>query len=148
LKIKIADNAKVRIMTEISAAISSILSRLFHSLDRSEYRVLVECFAASGTWERQGKILRGRAAILDSLAARATTLHTIHIVQNFLIDEASDHEAAVRFYLTVYRHDSALPPPYPVPSPAAVGLCKARLEKDGIAWQIKELQTGPYLFVS
>jgi SnoaL-like protein len=135
-------------MTDISAATSSILSRLFHSLDRSEYGVLVECFAASGTWERQGKILRGRAEILDSLAARATTLHTIHLVQNFLIDEVSDHEAAIRFYLTVYRHDSASPPPYPVPSPTAVGLCKAAFQRDGITWQIQELQTGPYLFVS
>jgi hypothetical protein len=135
-------------MTEISAATSCILSRLFHSLDQSEYGILVECFATSGTWERQGKILTGRAEILHSLAVRAATLHTIHIVQNLLTDEASDYEAAVRFYLTVYRHDSASPPPYPVPSPAAVGLCKARFWKDGMTWQIKQLQTGPYLFVS
>jgi SnoaL-like domain len=135
-------------MLEISAATSSILSQLFHSLDGNEYDVLVECFAASGTWERQGKTLRGRAEILEALTARAATLHTLHIVQNLLIDEASDDEAAVRFYLTVYRHDSAAPPPYPVPSPAAVGLCKVRFQKDGLMWQIRELQTGPYLFVS
>ena len=135
-------------MSEILASTSSVLSRLFHSLDQSKYDVLVECFALSGTWERQGKLLRGRAEISKALTSRVATLHTIHILQNLLVDEASNQDASVRFYLTVYRHDSASPPPYPVPSPAAVGLCKARFEKDGIAWQIKELQTGPYLFVS
>jgi hypothetical protein len=139
---------RVKSMLEISSATSSILCRLFHSLDQGEYDALGKCFATSGTWERQGKILRGRAEIIEALAARAATLHTIHIIQNFLIDETSDLGAAVSFYLTVYRHDSASPPPYPVPSPAAVGLCKARFRKDENAWQIEELQTGPYLFVS
>lgn len=127
---------------------SSLLSRFFLSLDAGDYDALIACFIPSGTWTRQGKTLQGRAGIRDALNARPATLSTIHIVQNVLVDEASDTAADCRFYLTVYRHDSPPPPPYPTPSPAAVGLCTASLKKDGDVWHLAALQTGPYVFVT
>ena len=135
-------------MNEIRLAAPELLTKLFHALDSCDYDTLVACFAETGSWTRQGKTLKGQAEIRDALVARPTTLSTIHIANNILIDEVSTQSAAARFYLTAYRYNSPSPPPYPVPLPAAVGLCKAAFGCDGQSWRLNELQTGPYVFAN
>lgn len=135
-------------MQDLWVAAANRLSELFHSLDSGDYDTLTACFAENGTWARQGKTLKGRNEIRATLASRSTTLKTIHIASNILVGHSPANAGTFRFYLTVYRHDSAAPPPYPVPVPAAVGLCKAEFENDGKEWRIKSLETGPYVFAN
>ncbi|MCW5705288.1 MAG: nuclear transport factor 2 family protein [Bradyrhizobium sp.] len=135
-------------MTECWVAASSLLVRVFRSLDRRDYDTLVSCFADHGSWTRQGKTSTGASQILEGLTSRPTTLHTVHIVQNVLVENADISCANISFSLTVYRYDTPAPPPFQPPQPSAIGDCNARLERMGDAWRIRDLKTGPYLFVS
>ena len=134
-------------MQELSVIAPSLLAKLCIALDGRDYDALAACFAPAGTWTRQGKTLRGREEIRKTLAdTRPATLSTIHIVTNTSIDAQSERAATGRFYLTVYRHDGSSEPPYPVPAPSVVGLCKVEFVYMGDEWLLQHLQTGPYVF--
>jgi hypothetical protein len=134
-------------MQELWVAVANRLAELFISLDANDYDALAACFMEDGAWTRQGRTLNGRSEIRAALMIRPATLRTIHIVSNVAITHSSDQIASVKFYLTVYRQDSSARPPYPVPMPAAVGLCKAQFGQDGNEWRLASLETGPYVFV-
>ena len=133
-------------MQKLWVAAANRLAELFISLDASDYDGLTACFAEDGAWTRQGKALNGRSEIRAALMIRPAKLRTIHIVNNVAITHSSDQIASFKFYLTVYRQESSALPPYPVPMPAAVGLCKAQFGQDGNEWRLTSLETGPYVF--
>lgn len=135
-------------LSEAWVGASSLLNRLFQSLDRGDYDRLIDCFADQGEWSRQGKTLKGKVEIREALTSRSPSLRTIHLVHNVLLDELAGSDAEVSFYLVVYRSDAPSPPPYPPPQPSAIGACEARLDRKGEGWKIRNLRTGPYLFVS
>jgi SnoaL-like domain len=128
-------------------AVQNLLAQLFIALDDCNYDALTGCFTQDGTWTRQGATLR-RDEIKKALDARPATLKTIHVLSNILLEAETQDGAAGRFYLTVYRHDADTPPPYPVPKPAVVGLCKAEFVQVQTQWLIRQLQTGPYVFAN
>lgn len=136
-------------MQDILTGAPSLLAGLFLSLDGRDYEALAACFTPDGAWTRQGKTLHGHDDIKAALVTgRPATLTTIHVLTNVSIDSQTADRAQVRFYLTVYRHDASAPPPYPVPKPAVVGLCKAEFGQARGQWLIAQLHTGPYVFAN
>src|ERR1035437_10181079 len=114
---------------------------------RHDFEAVAGCFSTDGVWIRQGKTLRGREEIQGTLSdTKPATRTTIHVVTNVCIDSQSDREGTCRFYLTVYRHNSEFPPPYPVPTPGVVGLGNAELIYNGHQWLLQHMKTGPYVF--
>jgi hypothetical protein len=136
-------------MTELLAAAPSLLGRLFMALDGHDYDSLTECFARDGVWLRQGKTLSGREQLRKVLLeTKPATRTTIHVVSNVCIDRQVAESGSGRFYLAVYRHDSSAQPPYPVPMPRNLGLCKVDYSLADGTWLVQHMQTGPYVFTS
>lgn len=136
-------------MQEIFGIASSLLAKLYISLDGHDFASVAACFSPDGVWIRQGKTLRGREEIRTTLSTtKPATRTTIHVLTNVSIDNPSNQKCTCRFYLTVYRHNSSSPPPYPVPTPGVVGLCYAELIYTGHEWLLQHMKTGPYVFAS
>jgi SnoaL-like domain len=136
-------------MAELLAAAPSLLARLFIALDGHDYDALTDCFAPDGVWLRQGKALSGRGQIRQTLVETKPAIRTtIHQLSNICIDSVSAESGSGRFYLAVYRHDSGSPPPYPVPTPRNLGLCKVDYVLVDKTWLVQRMQTGPYVFTT
>jgi hypothetical protein len=136
-------------MTDLLSAAPSLLARLFIALDGHDYDGLTACFAPSGIWLRQGKALCGREQIRTTLVdTKPPTRTTVHVLSNVCVDRGSADRGAGRFYLAVYRHDSNAPPPYSVPMPRNLGLCKVDYVRVDSEWLVIHMQTGPYVFAT
>jgi len=135
--------------SNVNVIAQNLLNRFCHALDVSNYDALLACFAPDGTWVRLGKRLTGHSEILHELTGnRPKTLKTIHLVSNVIIDKRTEESAAGQFYMVAYRHDSATPPPYPVPKPTVIGMCPVELTLTRNQWLLKFLQVGPFLFAN
>ena len=136
-------------MHELFGKASSLLAKLYIALDAHDFEAVAGCFSTDGVWIRQGKTLRGREEIQGTLSDTKPAIRTtIHVLTNVCIDSQSDREGTCRFYLTVYRHNSEFPPPYPVPTPGVVGLGNAELIYNGHQWLLQHMKTGPYVFAN
>ncbi len=88
---------------DIEAACVAATLRFFRGLDTRENDVVVSTMAPDGVWDRQGKLLEGRAAILAALEQRPANRATCHIITNISTEIVGPDRAFVRFYLTAYE---------------------------------------------
>jgi hypothetical protein len=87
----------------------------FRDLDENDYESLVVRMTADAVWHRQGKVLNGRAAVLQALSARSGTMRIHHLISNLFADVADDNRCAMRGYMLVVRHEAGRPLEGPAP---------------------------------
>lgn len=114
------------------------LYRTYHALDASDYEAVAAGFAEDGEWLRQGKLLKGRGAIVEALRARPANRVTVHLIQNPVVDLEGEGEARLVYLLTAYRHDapSPLSGPAPLDRPLSIALQEERMVRTGGRWLV------------
>jgi hypothetical protein len=135
--------------TEAYIACADVLHRFYRALDTGDYQSLANLMLADGVWERQGKRLEGRGAIMEALNDRSPGLITAHLVSNLVVDCIDGRTAIASAYITVLRHegDGSSVGPVPVPAPRAVQFCRDRLMLTEDGWRIAE-KTSKAIFRS
>jgi len=114
------------------------IHRFFHCLDGREYGGLVALVADDGVWMRQGKELRGPAAVAEALRTRPADFTTIHVVSNLLLD-GDEARLAGTFYATVFAHSGETPDgPIAIALPNVVAIYDVALRRGG-TWLIERL---------
>jgi hypothetical protein len=88
---------------EIEAACVAVTLRFFRALDTFDVATAADAMAPDGVWDRQGKLLEGRGAIVEALEQRSRARATCHIITNITTEVAGPDRAFVRFYLTTYE---------------------------------------------
>jgi hypothetical protein len=83
--------------------LSQRLLALIAHLDNRRYEAVAGMFTPQGRWLRQGRWNEGRAAILEALEARPSTLRVRHVLTNILVTECQGDQARVDAYMTAYR---------------------------------------------
>jgi hypothetical protein len=89
---------------------AQVLTRFFNALDAFRYDEMASTFAPDGVWHRQGKALKGHAAILSALNERSTTQTVRHVVTNIAVTPLGADRARFQLYLTVYARDIGVMP--------------------------------------
>lgn len=127
-------------LARVQPALLQLTNRFFYCLDEFRYRELVDSMVPEGTWHRQGKVLRGRDAVLAALEERPPTMRIRHVITNFLVTAATDDVAEAVAYMTAYRHDDGrdLPMPRTIAGPFRVLLVKTRFHRQQGRWLIAE----------
>jgi SnoaL-like domain len=90
-------------MRDIEAACIAVTLDFFRALDAREHEAAAALIVPGGVWERQGKLLEGRPAILAGLEQRPSSRATCHIITNLSVDIVGPGHAFVHFYLTAYE---------------------------------------------
>jgi hypothetical protein len=92
------------------------------------------------SWHRQGKVLRGPAAVLEALGERPATMRIRHVITNLFIADAAEDSANTIAYMTAYRHDDGTERPMPrtIAGPFRVLLVKTRFRRQQDGWLIAE----------
>jgi hypothetical protein len=124
-------------------ACASLLARFAHCVDSRDYAALLELVSPDCIW-RGPKDAVGRAAILERLNARPQDMATLHVVTNVAVDFDGADSAHSRSYVTVYRHDGAGAPPYPLAGPHTVAVYDDRFVRIGGKWLISERRMTPF----
>lgn len=116
------------------------LYRSYHALDDGDYPAIAAGFAPDGVWHRQGKALKGRAAIEAELRQRPEGRVTAHLVTNVAVEVLDEENAHLRYLMTAYRHDPAAPlqGPAPIGSLFLVARQEDRMRRTGGRWLIVE----------
>lgn len=119
---------------------SHLLVRFYDHFDRWNYEEMVALFMPDGVWHRAGKVLAGRAAIVEELQKRSTTQKVRHVLTNLLVNVHDAAHADAQCYLTVYRHDSGTKSEMPVTvrSPDLFLVVTASLMATDEGWRISK----------
>jgi hypothetical protein len=125
----------------IERDVEKVAIRFFHYLDSYRYDDLAGLFTPDGVWHRQGKELRGSAALLAAMHARPAGTVTQHVASNILVDVLDADHAETTIYLTVYAHagDATTKPPVPMSPPGQVGIYREKLARTPDGWRIAEI---------
>ena len=114
---------------------TQLLSRLYGALDERDYMSVARCFHPDGQWHRQGKLLRGRDAIVAELQQRSTSHIVHHLYSNCLFDCVGTSRLKVRFLLTAflgYAVEPGIGATSLVATSPQMGFCDAEfLQEDG-----------------
>jgi len=122
-----------------------LVHRLFLHLDERRYGALADLFAPDGTWQRQGRLLRGRDAIVAALEERSPTLTTFHMITNAFADASGPDTAEAHAVMIAYRHDDGttgegVPT---VSGPASMARLRARMRRLPEGWRIEAMTSQP-----
>ncbi|GAA4324665.1 nuclear transport factor 2 family protein [Pigmentiphaga soli] len=121
------------------------IHRFYAALDDSDFETVANTIAEDGVWHRQGKVLKGPAAVRAALAERPAGRITAHMMQNMVVDVRGPDEADVRYIALVYRYDA--PPgatgPAPLDTLLSISVYRDRLKRaaDG-RWLIEEMRSS------
>lgn len=99
------------------------LPKRFHNyVDSFQHDKLLDLFAPDGLWDQvfMGE-LRGHAAIKKYLDAKITTILTMHVVSNVVIDVIDANRATGITYYTYYHAEPGVKIPAPFKGPQAAG---------------------------
>lgn len=122
----------------LTAECMDVIHRFYRALDACDYEALVAQMTPDGVWERQGKVLRGRAAVREALSKRSAGVVTAHLVQDLVVDRKDAYSAEASMYVAVLRHESDEAPALPVPTPPirVVQLVRDSLVLTDEGWRI------------
>jgi hypothetical protein len=120
---------------------AQLLVRFFNHFDQWRYAEMADLFAPDGVWNRQGRALQGKAAILSVLEARSRTQTVRHVVTNIQVDVRDSATAEFVLYVTAYMHDTGTRPDVPpkIASPYLVLVVPGLLVKLGADWKIQSM---------
>jgi hypothetical protein len=95
-------------------------------------------FATDGVWERADSTVIGHDGIVQMMQRRSKAIRVRHIITNLISTLHGDDEASVTSYVTVYRHNEAVPASEPAPlrGPALVGEYTDQLRHIDGCWRI------------
>lgn len=114
-------------------------------VDMGEPERCAALFAETGTFERAGTVLRGRAAIVQALRGRAPGLRTRHHCLAPFIEVLDCENARGITYYTTYRHEApdAIEGAAPLTGPDVIGEFHDTfvMTKDG--WRIASRRSVP-----
>jgi len=121
--------------------VEKVLLRFFHYLDGGDYDRLVALFAPDGVWHRQGKALRGPAAVREAMLARPPGIVTQHLASNVVVEAVNADYAEATLYLAVFAHNGGAEakPPAPMELPNQVAIYREKLIRNGDDWRIVEI---------
>jgi hypothetical protein len=124
-----------------------LINRLFLFLDERRYADLAALFAPDGCWHRQGRVLRGRDAIVGALSARSATMRICHVITNGLVEVVGEGRAEAGCVMTAYRHDDGrvVDAPPEIAGPTVMARVRAHLLHLPEGWRIERM-TMDYLF--
>ena len=130
-------------VSKLQPCLAQLTHQFFYCLDEFRYDELVSLMETDGSWHRQGKVLRGRDAVLKALAERPGTMRIRHVITNLLVTGVEDDTASVVAYLTAYRHDDGTDSPMPrvIAGPYRILIVRTRFRRHGEGWLIAE-QSG------
>jgi ketosteroid isomerase-like protein len=113
-------------------ACQQTVHRFYGALDAGDFQGLAALMRDDGVWHRQGKELKGPAAVMAALQQRPAYRTTAHMVQNLVIDVVDERNAKATFMTLVYRVDPAGGPqgPVPIDRPHAISVHQERLGRD------------------
>ncbi|VCU71491.1 hypothetical protein PIGHUM_03576 [Pigmentiphaga humi] len=133
----------------LAMACMDVIHRFYRSLDAGDYETLAAQMLPDGVWERQGKVLKGRTALLEALSQRGEGVITTHLVQNLVVDRQDERTAAASMYVVVLRHEGGAAAGAPVPTPPirAVQLVRDTLALTSDGWRIAH-KSGKAVFRS
>lgn len=102
---------------------------------------IAQLFTEDAQLDRDGTMVRGRAALQELYARRPPNLFTRHLVSNLLVTPISAGEAACHAYATVYRHRgkdvaTAPAPPVTCKGPESIVEYEDRLVRTEDGWKV------------
>ncbi|QBQ98724.1 nuclear transport factor 2 family protein [Paraburkholderia pallida] len=99
-------------------------------------------FAPDGVWERADGTVAGHDGIVQMMQRRSQAMRVRHVITNMIATLHGADEASVKSYVTVYRHDEAVPDgkPAPLRGPALVGEYTDELRRIDGRWRIGRKQ--------
>jgi hypothetical protein len=122
--------------------IGQLLSRLYGALDEQDYVEVSRCFLPDGEWRRQGKLLRGRDAIVAQLSERGPGFLVHHVYSNCHVEKTDELNLKVRFLLLAFlplggqaRAEGVIP----IAASPQVGFCDAEIACMDGQWLIRKL---------
>ena len=116
------------------------LSSMFaYNLDQRAYSDVAALFAENGQWNRHGKLLVGRDAIVEALNQRPLNQFTRHLTINVHFHEVSAGDARATVYNISYFSFSEAPLPQPfLPENALLLDFEDRYVKTPDGWKFAE----------
>ncbi|WP_036596835.1 hypothetical protein [Ottowia thiooxydans] len=122
---------------------SQRLSRFYFWLDERKYTEMLELLELDSIWHRQGKILKGRAQILEALQSRPESKKVRHIITNAFWDASSSGTCTAFAYQTVYLQAPGEPGLPATPTYASkISAIKADMRHSERGWRIAELSSA------
>jgi hypothetical protein len=122
---------------EVFNACSTLVYQFFGCLDRRDHQFAANLMARYGIWHRQGQVLRGPAAVLAALEERDPARKTCHLVTNLQVEQATQENARVRYYMTAYETLTAADGVSSAPKMLGVRECTDDLVLEGGHWRIE-----------
>lgn len=132
-------------MTELQAEhIRRECERVFMEIarltDHGPQNAIAQIFTDDGEFDRDGTVLRGRAALLDLYAKRPASLMTRHLVSNVIVSLLSNERAVCHAYATVYRFrtaDGSSPvPPVTCEGPESIVEYEDQMVRTDEGWKV------------
>lgn len=108
--------------------------------DQGPHHAIAQFFTEDGEFDRDGTVLRGRAALLDLYAKRPASLMTRHLVSNVIVSPLSNEQAVCHAYATIYRFrtaDGSSPvPPVTCEGPESIAEYEDQMVKTDDGWKV------------
>jgi hypothetical protein len=125
----------------IQHAVRDVILRFFLHLDEKEYDQLVKLLAPDGTWLRNGTLLTGPDAVLETMHRRPPGFTTRHLITNILVQPTDEQHAAATYYGTVFAHIGHAQPtgPVPIELPVHVSIFRQKMVLRESEWLIAGL---------
>lgn len=125
----------------IQRDVESVIFRFFLHLDEQEYDQLAQLMAPTGTWLRNGALLKGPEGVREAMRSRPAGFTTRHLITNVIVDVADDDHADATYYMTVFVHAGDAKPTGPVKMdvPMHVSVFRQRFMRAPEGWRIAEL---------
>ena len=110
--------------------------------DHGPHDAIAQFFTDGGEFDRDGTVVRGRAALLDLYAKRPASLMTCHLVSNIMVRLLSDDHATCHAYATVFRFRSAdgskPAPPVSCDGPECVTEYEDQMVRTDSGWKVSK----------
>jgi SnoaL-like domain len=125
--------------------LQQITHRFFYFLDERRYEDLLALMREDAVWHRQGKVLKGRAAILAALEERSRTQRIRHVITNVFLDKEDEKTASLIAYMTAYRFDngSVTTGSVTIDGPFRFLLVRTQFVREAGKWRIAEQAATP-----
>lgn len=131
----------------ITTLCTSVATRFMARFDANDGAGMAELFTQDGEWARADGVVKGRAALLELMAQRSSSVLLLHVLTNFVVDVLSPDRALVRSIVTVYRHEFSRERTLPAPldGPHAIGRYVDELVLTDRGWKITRKSSEPVL---
>ncbi len=121
--------------------VEDVIFRFFLHLDEQEYDELSGLMAPTGTWLRNGALLKGPEGVREAMRSRPAGFTTRHLITNIVVDIEGEDHAEATYYMTVFVHSGEARPSGPVKMdvPMHVSVFRQKFVRIPQGWRIAEL---------